>query len=78
MQRLKQLLIAIDQLFNVLLGSGWADETLSAYSWRTRLTSPWRYKLVDKVMFFDTDHCKESYVSEIERKQLPNEYRSDQ
>lgn len=31
---MKQILIAIDQLANAVIG-GWADETLSAAAWRT-------------------------------------------
>lgn len=76
--RLFQSLIAFDQFANTLLGSGWADETLSAYSWRTRDTSPWRKRIVDALLFWDRDHCKESYASELERKQLPPEYRIPQ
>lgn len=72
--RFFQSLIAFDQFCNTLIGSGFADETLSAYSWRTRKTSPWRYRLVDTIMFFDANHCQESYESEVLRKQLPAEY----
>jgi hypothetical protein len=68
----KQFLIAIDQLFNVLIGSGWADETLSAWVWRTKHWSrPW----IDCLFFWDKNHCEESYKSELERQQLPPEYR---
>lgn len=73
MQRLKQLLIAIDQVFNVMIGSGWADETLSAYSWRIRKNREWQYMLID--LIFCKWHCLESYKSELDRQQLPPEYR---
>lgn len=74
---MKQLAIAIDQLFNALFG-GWADETFSARCWREGKTSrAWNAArvMVDELLFFDPQHCFESYVSEFERKQLPEEYR---
>jgi hypothetical protein len=73
MMRLKQILIACDQLINTLTGSGWADETLSAYYWRTchRLR-----KWVDRLFFWEKDHCLGSYKAEIERRQLPPGYRN--
>lgn len=75
---LKQLLIAIDQLANALL-FGYADETLSARSWRLSAKSePMRYIriAIDALFFFDKDHCRTSYLSEIKRKHLPVEYRN--
>lgn len=67
-----QILIAIDQVFNTLLG-GYADETLSARAYRLELERgrTWARKLIDGILFFDKDHCKESYESEILRRQLP-------
>lgn len=73
--RFFQALIAFDQFCNTIIGSGFADETLSAYSWRTRYTSPWRRRIVDGLLFWDKDHCKGAYESEIRRLQLPPEYR---
>ena len=67
-----QVLIAIDQVFNTLFG-GYADETLSSRAYRLELERgrSWARKLIDGILFFDKDHCKESYESEILRKQLP-------
>ena len=49
-----------------------ADETLSARAHRTgSVLEP----LIDALFFWQTDHCFESYLSEKERKQLPQEYR---
>ena len=69
---LKQVLIAFDQLINALLG-GWADESLSAHAWRQHLegTRNWPYLLIDAILFFDGNHCRTSYESELERTQLP-------
>ncbi len=67
---MKQFLIAIDQTLNTLFGSGWADETLSAYFWRTK-----RQGWIKFLNLFETDHCQKSYESEQARMQLPPEYR---
>ena len=74
---MKQFLIALDQLFNTLIyvakdGFGFADETLSARSWRLREQSS-LYVWIDRL--FGENHCKESYESEVLRKHLPSEYR---
>lgn len=72
-----QILIAIDQLLNALCG-GYADETLSARMYRNRNKS-WfwalLYREVNRMFFLQDNHCFESYLSEIQRKQLPSEYR---
>lgn len=68
---LKQVAIAIDQLLNTLLG-GMSDETLSARAHRTG--SAWE-PVIDALFFWQADHCQDAYVSEKERKQLPQEYR---
>ena len=67
-----QVLIALDQLANALLG-GYADETLSA---RAHRQNDWRRVVINGLFFWQVDHCAESYWSERERKQLPPEYRS--
>lgn len=69
--RVRELLIAIDQVFNVIFGSGWADETISAYCWR----KGYKFSKVIDILFMDPFHCMDSYRSEIERQQLPPEYR---
>ena len=75
---MKNLLIAIDQLVNTLVwingdGFGLPDETLSARAWRLRGQSG-AWKRIDALLFFDPDHCRTSYESEMQRKQLPKEY----
>lgn len=76
---IKNLLIGLDQLINTLVwikgdGLGCPDETLSARAWRLRDQSD-AWKRIDALMFFDPDHCRTSYESELERKQLPKAYR---
>ena len=71
------LAIAIDQFFNALAG-GACDETLSSRAWRLEQERgrKWPRILIDTLLFFDRDHCYQSYLSEIERKQLPPQMRS--
>jgi len=74
---LKGVLIAADQFCNALIG-GEPDETLSARAWRLRKRSClWGFarRIIDIIFFLDSDHCETSYLSELLRKQLPNEYR---
>lgn len=75
MAYLKQLLIGVDQLANTLL-NGYADETLSARSYRLR-GEGWHhaYSLINGIFFWQVDHCKTAFLSELERRQLPAEYR---
>ena len=73
MANIKQILIAIDQLANAVIG-GWADETLSSRAWRED-----RRRLVvfiDFLFFWEENHCEASYISERERMQLPPEFRT--
>lgn len=73
---LKQLLIAIDQVFNTLAG-GMADETLSARAHRQRLRGrPWPARLINALFFWQADHCRTAYESEQQRRHLPTHYQS--
>lgn len=71
---LKQVAIAIDQLVNTLLG-GYADETLSAKAWRMSVDHGGRWtavrKVIDRVFWWDTNHCYESWRAEKLRQQSP-------
>jgi len=78
--RLLQAAIAFDQFINCLvslfIGGGWADETISARMWRNRAMPWWREArwLVDKLFWGQPNHCYQSFVSELQRKQLPEDY----
>ena len=76
MRYLTNVLIAIDQLAHTLIG-GYPDETLSAAAWRWELEGKrkWPRCLIDTLLFFDSDHCQTSYINELTRKQLPENYR---
>lgn len=73
-----QVLIAIDQVFNALLG-GYADETLSARAWRTeqkdKIFGRFFRPLIDLVLFVQPDHCRKAYESEQTRRHLPPDMR---
>ena len=76
---MKQFLIAIDQALNTVIkigddGYGYADEMLSARVWRLRKQSN-LYIWIDTLFFWDKNHCEECYAIEMERQQLPTEYR---
>ena len=72
----KAVAVALDQLVNALLG-GWPDETLSSRAWRweTNGKRAWPRKLIDRLFFWETAHCRESYESERARRQCPPELR---
>lgn len=78
---MKQILIAVDQLLNSLLfflpGGCWADETLSARAWRCRAMAPFNMlqPVIDRLFFWDKEHCRTSFESEVERRQSPPEER---
>lgn len=77
---MKQFLISLDQALNTITwikgdGFGWADETLSARAWRLRRQSN-AWQRIDRLFFWDPDHCRQSYESELHRRHLPFEYRS--
>ena len=69
------VLVAIDQLFNALIG-GAADETLSSRTYRGAMLAKqprkrWRVLyLVINGLF----HCKTAYESEVTRRQYPAEF----
>lgn len=69
-----QVLIAIDQLLNVVVCNGYADETMSAHCYRMELEGkPWGFMrpVIDRIMFFQPNHCREAYESEVLRLQSP-------
>lgn len=67
-----QVLIAVDQLVNTLLG-GYADETLSSRAWRHHAdgSRSWPRWVIDHLFFWQSEHCRSAYESELERSQLP-------
>lgn len=71
-----QVLIALDQFVNTLLW-GYADETLSSRAYRhaeIKKDRRWPMVIINALFFWQKDHCKSAYESEVERKQLPAGY----
>lgn len=79
-QYLKNLLTAIDQLANAIIGN-YCDETLSSASYRASRDGVrhWPRRLIDALFFWDRKgsvrHCELSYNSEQLRLQCPPELR---
>ncbi len=77
---IKRVAIAFDQLLNTI-GGGQPDETISAKIYRKSInpgTDGWKFaEKVVNTIFFDKNHCKDSYMSEIHRTQFPRDYRRD-
>lgn len=77
MKYLHQLLVALDQLLNALLG-GWADETLSARAWRQRDTKRrWAVlvRVINTLFFWQNNHCRGAHAAEMARRHAPIPYR---
>lgn len=74
----KRVFIAIDQAANVILLQGEPDETVSARSHRLRF-HPWWGRLqrtLDRVFFWQAEHCRQCYEWEKARRDLPAEYQT--
>lgn len=72
-----EVLIAIDQLLNAILG-GWYDETISSRAYRKSLDHSysglaWRYVkvVIDFVFFWQIEHCKHSFINHSKRVKVP-------
>lgn len=73
-----QVLVALDQLVNTFFG-GYADETISSRSHRAYISGKrkWTRNLFNLMFFWQEDHCKEAYESELNRLQYLPEFRED-
>ena len=80
MSRLKNILIALDQLANAI-ANGSPDETLSSRAHRARVAGKpgWRRVagVIDRLFWWDKDHCRESWLAERYRRHLPREMWDD-
>ena len=72
MSYLKNVGIALDQLAGAMFLGNAPDETISAWAYRTN-----KFRLIRVIDFIFRDklHCFDSYLSEMVRAQLPEEYR---
>ena len=67
-QFIKNLLVSIDQFFNVLM-LGDPDETISSRAGRVWPNSVWR-KFIDRLMFWQTNHCHKAIEKSEGKKDL--------
>lgn len=78
MKYIKNVLIALDQLANTLIG-GQPDETISAKAYRMRVEKDsFGWKSTEKLinfLFFDEKHCEKSAFSEKSRRQIASWYK---
>ena len=77
--QIKRILIWLDQGINVVLFFGYQDETLSSRAYRRcrdKNKCIWK-NVIDTLLFFDKNHCYESYQSEVLNRHLPPEFRND-
>ena len=76
------VVIALDQMFNALTG-GAADETLSSRTYRGAILAKqpkkrWRViHILINAVFFDRNHCKDSYFSEVYRRQYTDDFQQE-
>ena len=77
-QHIFQILIAFDQLINTLF-LGYADETISSRMYRYELEGKLLGKIfrpiIDRIFWFQKEHCREAYLSEQLRSHLPRDLR---
>lgn len=78
MKRIKNFLICLDQLLYsiITLGAGSPDETCSSAAWRMECDGKFFgffRPIIDGLFFWDKNHCKESYLSELLKKEFMNE-----
>lgn len=78
MFRLNQFLLWLTQGGNVLMG-GYADESMSSRAYRMQQKGHrywgWTARAIDALFFWQTEHCKNAWRDELERRQLPPEFR---
>ena len=77
MKRIKNLLIALDQLLYVIitLGSADPDETGSSAAWRLECDGKFFgffRPVIDTLFFWEPDHCRLSYEQELQKKDFIN------
>lgn len=78
--RLHNIGVSLDQTIFCLLtlGKSMPDETASAAAYRTeqkgRLLGKIFRPIIDVLFFWQHEHCKTAFESELQRKQLPSEY----
>lgn len=79
-RRLLNIGIAIDQLILTVLslGGAYPDETLSSFVHRRAFLEGKIWVIleafINKIFFWEEEHCEKAYYAEMERRQAPREY----
>ena len=60
-----RLLDSFSQVLNVLLLNGDANESVSGRAYRQNWETS--VKIIDAVLWFDPDHCRNAYLSDLAR-----------
>jgi len=55
---------SISQFFNVLVFNGHPDESISARCWREDREI---YKVINKIFFWEDNHCRNAHMMDINR-----------
>ena len=74
-----RVLLAIDQLLNVAICNGEPDETMSSAAYRMERDGRfWGFMrpVIDTLFWFQPQHCKMAYESELLRLQYTAEFRA--
>ncbi|WP_206064473.1 hypothetical protein [Neptunomonas sp. XY-337] len=76
-ERLMNIIIALNQLINAALLGGYPDEAISSRSYRLDRDRGvrWPKRIVNAIFFWQDDHCRNAYDSEMERRHMPPEMR---
>lgn len=73
-------IIAQDQALNCLIklsdGYGQPDEMLSSRAYRLRKEHPSLIKWIDRMFFWQVDHCQDAFGTEMARLQSPQVFRN--
>lgn len=74
----KNVLIGLNETLSCVIRMngeyGTPDEMLSARAWRLRESYPRLHIWINRLFFFDPNHCEEAYKAEKTRRDLPTEY----
>lgn len=74
-----RVLLAIDQLLNVAICNGEPDETMSSAVYRMERDGRfWGFMrpVIDRLFWFQPNHCKKAYESELLRLQYAKEFQN--
>lgn len=74
-----RLALAIDQLLNVAICNGEPDETMSSAVYRMERDGRfWGFMrpVIDRLFWFQPNHCKKAYESELLRLQYAKEFQN--